>query len=138
MVHALQEACRLLAPGGTLIDVRPLSVDVPLEIVSPQGSQSAGLVDMSPDIEDDIAADNSFKEAVARGALKAVKLEVFDFAYYWNTVEEMKADFEERWKDGAILRKEVLRQARRLFKANLPGCRVWLGIRMQLAAYQQP
>jgi hypothetical protein len=137
MVHALSEARRLLAPAGTLVDLRPLSLDVPLEIISPQGSQSAGLVDLSPDIDDDIAADNTFKAAVLGGALQQVRLETFDFAYYWDTVEALKADFEEKWKGEAILRTAVLRQARRLFKANRPYSRLRLGIRMQLAAYRQ-
>jgi hypothetical protein len=136
MVHALSEARRLLAPAGTLIDLRPLCVDVPLEIVSPSGSQSAGLVDLSPDIEDDIAADNTFQEAVAGGNLKQVRLETFDFAYYWDTLREMKTDFEENWKDEAILREEVLRQARRLFRSHRPRPRLRLRIRMQLAAYR--
>ena len=38
MVHALKEAYRILAPQGIMIDVRPLSVDVPLEIIYEGGS----------------------------------------------------------------------------------------------------
>ena len=136
-MHALQEARRVLAPAGTLIDLRPICVDAPLEILTPQGSHSAGLVDMSPDIADDIAADNTFKEAVAAGSLKQVKLEEFDFAYYWETVDGMKADFEDRWKDDAILPAGVLRKARRLFKAHGLDARVRLRIRMRLSAYRQ-
>ena len=33
MVHALNEAWRVLVDHGIMIDVRPLCVDVPLEIV---------------------------------------------------------------------------------------------------------
>ncbi len=135
MVHALQEAVRVLDPYGVLVDVRPICVNAPLEILSPSGSRLAGLVDMSPDIEDDIAADNTIKDAVVSGTLTQVKLEFFDFTYYWNTVDEMKADFDERWKDDAILPEAVLEQAYTLYKSPGGNKRVRLRLRMKLGTY---
>ncbi len=135
MVHALQEALRVLDPHGTLVDVRPICVDAPLEILSSRRTEIAGLVDMSPDIDDDIAADSAIKEAL--GALKQVTLDYFDFAYYWNTVDEMKADFEERWKEDAILPEAVLEKAHSFYQSHRPSPRVRLRIRMKLAAFMR-
>jgi hypothetical protein len=137
MVHALHEARRLLAPGATLIDLRPLCVDVPLEIVTPRGSQSAGLVDMSPEIQDDLAADDTFRQAVTSGLLRELRQEFFDFAYYWDTLRQVKTDFEARWKGQAILPEAVYRQARRLCQSHRPRPRLRLRLRMKLSAYRQ-
>jgi hypothetical protein len=135
MVHALQEAWRVLVPGGIMIDLRPLCIDVPLEILTPAGSESAGLVDMSPDIDKDIASDTAIQTVIRDGLYEIVKQEYFDFAYYWNTVREFKADLDERWKDEVILPIEVLKQARAMFKKHREGARVRIRIRMTLAKF---
>ena len=135
MVHALQEAWRVLAPNGILIDVRPLCVDVPLEIVTPAGRESAGLVDMSPEIDKDIASDAATQVVVRDGLYNKIKQKYFDFAYYWNTVREFKADMDERWKEDVILSDEVLKQARTMCKKKRDGARVRIRIRMMLATF---
>ena len=135
MVHALQEAWRVLAPGGVMIDVRPLCVDVPLEILTPAGSESAGLVDMSPEIDKDIASDAAIQAVIGDGLYKMVEQEYFDFAYYWNSIREFKADLDERWKDEVILPIEVLKQARALFKKQQDDARLRIRIRMKLAKF---
>jgi hypothetical protein len=135
MVHALQEAWRVLVSRGILIDLRPLCVDVPLEIVTPSGSESAGFVDMSPEIAKDISSDAAIQAVVRDGLYKKMKQEYFDFAYYWNTFREFKADLDERWKDEIILPDEVLKQARTLFKKHQDAARVRIRICMTLAKF---
>jgi len=135
MVHALQEAWRVLVPGGIMIDVRPLCVDVPLEILTPAGSESAGLVDMNPEIDKDIASDAAIQAVIGDGLYKMVKQEYFDFAYYWNSIREFKADLDERWKDEVILPIEVLKRARAMFKKHQDDARLRIRIRMTLAKF---
>jgi len=138
MVHALKEACRCLAAGGTLVDVRPLSLDAPVEVLTQQGWESADLVDMSPDLPDDRAVDETLQEAIAAGTLKEVSLETFDFLDYWDHVEDMKAHFDEYWKDEAVLPEAVLERARRLYESQPAGTKVRLRRRMKLGAYTSP
>lgn len=137
MVHALKEAWRVLVSRGTLVDLRPLCIDVPLEILSPSGNESAGLVDMSPEIDQDIAADAATQAVVRDGFYKELKREIFDFAYYWNTVREFKADLDESWKDEVILPVEVLKLARAMYKKHRDGARVRIRIRMMLTKFMK-
>ncbi len=135
MVHALEEAWRVLVSRGILVDLRPLCIDIPLEILSPAGSESAGLVDMSPDIDKDIAAEAATQAVVRDGYYKELKRETFDFAYYWNTVREFKADLDERWKDEVILPADVLKRALAMYKKLGDTARVRIRIRMLLAKF---
>jgi hypothetical protein len=135
MVHALQEAWRVLVSGGILIDLRPICIDVPLEIIAPSGSESAGLVDMSPETDKDIASNTAIQSVINDGIYKKELQESFDFAYYWNTIRELTADLDERWKDEIILPKEVLKQGRVLYKKHPEGARVRIRIRMTLAKF---
>ncbi len=66
MVHALQEAWRVLLPNGIMIDLRPRSDNMPLEILHKDGIDSAGLVDMSPGLADDQAADEAIATLLSR------------------------------------------------------------------------
>ena len=135
-MHALQEGRRVLRPRGILIDLRPMSVDVPLEIVSEEGCESAGIMDMSPGIESDIQADNAVQTVVGSGDFKELSLETFTLAYYWKTVEDMKADVDDLWKDDVNLRDEVAQQARILFSRH-PDSRVRIRIRRRLARLEK-
>jgi len=138
MVHALHEAWRILVPQGILIDLRPLCDEAPLEIVFTEGSESAGYVDMSPNIADEIAADHAIDSVVREGIFMELKAEYFDIAMYWNTVKDMKADMDERWKDDVILREQVLRRAGTLFKKQREKApRVRLRHRERLVTFEK-
>jgi len=90
---------------------------------------------MSPEIDLDIAADAATQAVVRDGYYKEVKRETFDFAYYWNTVREIKADLEESWKDEVILPAVVLKRARAMYKKQGEGARVRIRVRMMLAKF---
>lgn len=135
MVHALHEAWRVLVPQGILIDLRPYCVDVPLEILSKEGIESAGLVDMSPDIVDDQAADAAISAVVGEGIFNELMSDYFDFAYYWNSVEEMMVDWDEKWKDNTILPEEVVQQASILYQKHDARARLRVRIRMKLVKF---
>jgi hypothetical protein len=137
MVHALKEAHRILVPHGIMIDVRPLSVDIPLEIIYRGGRESAGILDLSPDIDKDIAADRAIESVVKDHIFTQSKVEIFDFAYYWKTIKGMEEDLEEYWKDDVIVPEEVIQRAHMLFKKRHPQTKIRVGVQMKLGKYEK-
>ena len=135
MVHALKETWRVLIPQGIMIDVRPLSVIVPLEVVSNGKIIVAGEADMTPDLKCDIAADNAIDEVLGEGIFIRSSKEAFDYVYYWKTYHGMVVDFKERWKDEIIVSKKVLKRAKELYRQNYPHTRLRLPMQMHLAKY---
>jgi hypothetical protein len=137
MVHALKEAWRVVKPFGTLIDLRPISVDAPLLILIDSGWKSAGLADQHPDRVYDIAADRAMRIVVHELLFIRVKQKYFDINYYWNNLKECKRDIEGRWKDEIIVSKETWRQGRYLFKNGSGQRRVRIPFRKKITVYQK-
>ena len=137
MVHALKEAFRILAPCGIMIDVRPLSVDVPLEIIYQGGMDSAGMIDMSPDIGLDIAADQAIESVLRENMFTEVSKEYFNFPYFWKTIKEMKEDLEEYWKDEVIVSEAVIQQAREYLRKRHPDTQIRVEVQMKLSKYEK-
>lgn len=137
MVHALNEAWRVLIPRGIMIDLRPLSIDTSLDIIFKEKSESAGIVDMSPDIEDDIAADHAIESVIKEGIYKGLSTECFELTYYWKTVKGMMADYRERWKNDVIIEENVVRRGYELFRKHRPHSKVRLLMHMKLAKFEK-
>jgi hypothetical protein len=137
MVHALKEAYRILVPHGTMIDVRPLSVDVPLEIIYQGGRESAGMMDMSPDIELDIAADRAIESVLIDKLFTEISTELFDFPFFWKTIKSMQEDLEEFWKDDVIVPEEVFQHARISLRKRRPQTQMRVGVQMKLSKYEK-
>ncbi|HEX9027606.1 MAG TPA: hypothetical protein VF823_00440 [Anaerolineales bacterium] len=137
MVHALKEAARVLSLEGCLIDMRPLSIDVPLEVASPSGWQSAGPVDMSPGVPTDLVADNAVLQVVKEGIIKRVSLDRFESAYVWDTYEAMQAYIEERWSPDVIVPPAVAERAQSLAASQPGGGPLRIRLVIQLGVYQR-
>jgi hypothetical protein len=137
MVYALREAWRVLVPHGVMVDVRPLSVDVPLEIVYKGGCESAGMIDMSPEIHLDIAADDAIDTVSREGIFRETHKELFDFAFYWKTVKGMQEDLEENWKDELFIDKDVWKRAKKIIKQKHSQTQLRIAMKMKLAIYQK-
>ena len=136
-MHALKEAERVLVPKGTMIDVRPLSVNVPLEIIYKGGRESAGDIDMSPTIQYDFAADKAIEEVLKEGLYQEVFVEYFDFAFYWKTINAMKKYIDEKWTDQVIISEEVIELAREMLNKKHPQTQIRIGNRMKLGKYEK-
>ena len=137
MVHALKEAERTLVPHGTMIDLRPLSIDVPLEIVYDGGSDEAGKVDMSPEIDLDISADSAITTVTSEGIYTQLNEEYFSFTYYWKTVKGMQEDIAEFWEGEVNITEQVWQRARLLFNKRRPKTQIRLAVRMKLGIYEK-
>ena len=137
MVHALREAWRVLVPNGAMVDVRPLSVDVPLEIVYKGGRESAGMIDMSPEIHLDIAADGAIDYVANEGIFRETHRELFNFAFYWKTMKGMQEDLDENWKDELIVDEHVWKRAKKIIKQKHPQTQLRIAMKMKLAIYQK-
>jgi uncharacterized protein YeeX (DUF496 family) len=137
MVHALEETCRVLKPDGILIDLRPISVDVPLLILTASGWKSAGIPDQSPDRVHDLAADHALRIVLQDGLFTRVKRKYFDVNNYWNSLKALKEDIEDRWKDDVIVSTEIWQEARILFKNGSGQKRVRFPFRKKISVYQK-
>ena len=137
-MHALKEARRVLKQDGRMIDVRPLCIDVPLEVVYEGRSASAGVVDLSPDIARDIASDKALSIAFADQIIIETRLEDFTVSFYWNSIDEMKADLDEDWKDEVVITPNIWQRAGELLAAQPASAKLRLAIRTKLGVYKAP
>lgn len=137
MVHALMESWRVVRVGGRLLDLRPLASGWPVEIVSQDAEMLAGRLDDKKRIGEDTASNNAVSEAVQRGWFKKESEDIFEYAYYWDTVEEMIEYVGADWWNSAIVPENVMAEAHRL--VHLAGGQAEIRIRrsMVLASYRK-
>ena len=95
------------------------------------------MLDLSPDIQRDINSGRAIETILTAGIFKEEKVEFFDFAYYWNTLEEMLADVEENWKDEIVIPEAVLGRAQALLKKSRSKPKICFKVRMKLGVYEK-
>src|SRR5579864_3756200 len=91
MVDALQEACRVVVPGGMVVDLRPMSARYRLEVVTASVAAAVAEIEAYEAQDDDNAADAAVEQVVSSGWLLPGGTVQFDFEFYWDTVADMKA-----------------------------------------------
>jgi hypothetical protein len=136
MVHALEEARRVLRSGGVLIDVRPVVSQPLVEVLGSEGVSTAGRIDDSADLDDGIASDKALAHTLEQGWLQAQEHDSFHFAYYWDTPDEMFEYIAEKWTE-AVVPDEVFSQARALTSAAAPPVQLRIQIAMTITRYQK-
>jgi len=100
MVHALEETWRVLRSSGVMVDLRPLSQEVRVEIeTDPLTRIIAGELDESDWLEDDLAADRAGAEAIRSGRFRLVDQQQFDFRWYFESLDELVDYAGEKWDD---------------------------------------
>jgi hypothetical protein len=137
MVYALKEAWRVLAPRGVMVDLLPLSLDAPLDILFKEEKEFVGVADTSPDLDTEIAADRAIEKVVKEGYFRELSVDRFEVAYCWDTVRGMMADIRDRWKDDVIIEESIVRRAHELFRKHRGHKKVRFLIQMRLTKYEK-
>jgi len=137
MVHALKEAWRVLAPRGVMIDLRPLCLAASVDILFNEQKEFAGMADMSPDIDNEIAADQAINIMLSEGFYQDLSVDRFEIAYYWDTVRGMMADMRNRWKGDVIIEESVIRRAYELFRKHRGRKKVRFMLQEKLSKYEK-
>jgi hypothetical protein len=136
MVHALEETKRALKPGGMLLDLRPVVSYWPLEVFVDGEARFAGRIDDSADALDDAEADGAINAMVSRKLFSQIATDSFEYHYYWDTVEQMYADFQKKWGSDVKLLPEVLSEAKRLAACEGFESRVSIRRKMIMGTYR--
>jgi hypothetical protein len=138
MVHALEEARRVLVPGGILIDIRPLSGCWPIEVVSARGFQETGHVDDFPEpLKADQASNETMQEVESRGWFQREQEELFPFFYSWDTPSEMEEFVADDW-EGVIQLSDPARTATRSAWATADAdSRVQVRVKMLITRWKK-
>ncbi len=89
MVHALQEARRVLKPNGLLIDLRPWHFHRRVGLGLGRGWQLVGVLRES--LEDDYASDAAIDTVVRRGRFRTVSRRSFYLDRVMNSVTEFRS-----------------------------------------------
>jgi hypothetical protein len=113
MVNALCEAHRVLTPPGVLIDVRPVTEPIMVEVVIATRAVWAKTVDTYSAPEDVAAADAAVRHAVSRDWFVFETSLPFDFEIYCDSAAELRVYAEGRKLRGADIPYEELEERRR-------------------------
>jgi hypothetical protein len=131
MVDALREAHRVLTPAGVLIDVRPITVPIVVEVVIGTQAVWAKTVATYSAPQEVAAADAAVRHAVSREWLVSERSLRFDFEIYCDSASELRHYAEGRKLQGAEIPYEELEERRREFgtegqEARLRCSRPWM------------
>ena len=138
MVHALNEIHRVIKPGGTLLDLRPVEENWSVEVVDSAGWQASGrLTDMSVGKADDEAAFKAMREVESRGWYSKEKEERFAFFYYWDTPTEMKEFIDAEWDDFEKMDDDLYKKTRSLWAIANADARVRVRVQMHAALWRK-
>ena len=136
MVHALKEIWRVLAPGGVMIDLRPLTELPPVEVVADGQAASAGRLDEPQADPDDQAANEALAQVEREQVFICERRGAFVLSYYWDTPGEMKAHIDEKWTH-TRLPEEVLAEANRLVACAGADARVRVRRNMVISRWRK-
>lgn len=126
----------MLRTGGLVIDLRPITAEWPIEVVTTKAVQQAGRFTALPeDMEDDAASNRSFAEAEARGLFERQRQEQFAYSYYWDTPAEMKEYVDTEWEGWVTLSGDTIERARSLWALADGDARLHVGVGMLLTLW---
>lgn len=137
MVHALAETFRILENSGMMIDLRPLASGWPVEVLAKNLEFFAGRLDDRKRTKTDLVTNNAVLEAVQRGWFRKENEVFYEYAYYWDSVDKMKAFIVEDWSKAAILPNDVAVETKRVLKEAGPGAEIRIRRKMMIASYQK-
>ncbi len=138
MVHALDEIERVLAPGGVLVDLRPLLDRWSVEVAWAGGYEEAGrATDLPEPLADDAAANAAVAQFAASGRLQREREETFSIYYYWDTPKEMESYIAEQWDDVISIDESVWKNLRSRWAGAAADARPRLRVKMSITRYRK-
>jgi hypothetical protein len=117
MVDALREIRRTVVPGGTILDVRPISEQHMVEVVPASGAAAPlGGVDAYGALEEDRAANGAIEHALRHGWMIQESHATFAVEYWFDTAEDLDAfaRCSRRLREAAIASGEIEERRRQL------------------------
>ena len=138
MVHALDEVRRVLAPDGILIDLRPLTDNWRVEVVSLREVKRTGRVeDLPVQTNGDVAANAAIQAAEKRGWFKREQDELFPFFYSWDTPSEMEEFVDDDWSDFVGMEDDTRRATRSAWAVADGDSRVRVRVEVLIARWRK-
>ena len=137
MVNALREAQRVLTPSGVLIDVRPVTAPIVVEVIIATQAVWAKTVDSYSAPEDVAAADVAVQHAVSREWLAFEMSLPFNFEIYFDSAAELRVYAEARKLRGAEIPYEELEERRRALRAEGQAARLRCRRPWMLSTYRK-
>ena len=137
MVHALKEVWRVLVPRGSLIDLRPLAFNPPIEVIADGKVLGSGVVvDGSLRVPDDVASEAALQKVIDDGCFVCERTMSFECALYWDTIEEMRADAK-NWQRWRLPADSALAEVHQLMARTTGEARVRVRRPMVIARYRR-
>jgi hypothetical protein len=138
MVYALDEIRRVLVPGGSLIDIRPLAERWNVEVISARGSQATGRVEDLPEqVNADTASNEAMREVESRRWFQREQEEFFPFFYSWDTPSEMEEFIAEDWSDFIGLSEEAKKATRAAWAISDADSRVRVRVKILITRWKK-
>lgn len=135
---ALEEVRRVLAPGGTLIDMRAVLDSWPIEVVSLREVRKTTRVQDIPEgLEHDAGAERAIARAEQERWFKRESEGFFSLAYSWDTPSDMEADLDEDWQDFIVLEQDGRRATRSAWALADADARVRLKVKVLVARWKR-
>lgn len=135
MVDALREVHRVLAAGGRLVDIRPLSQDVRVDLVGPGKSANVGELDESEYRSADLDSDSRMQDGVRQGRFRQEGQIRVGFHWYFESLDAFVEYVTEYWEDR--LEDATLTRAAEALAASPPGTRIRVHKPIQLTWYSK-
>jgi hypothetical protein len=137
MVHALDEARRVLKPDGILIDIRPLNGKWPIEVASLREIKETGRVrDFPEPLNADRASNEAMQDVEARGWFARDRQEFFSYTYSWDTPSDMEEWIADEWEDFVAVEEEVKQATRSAWALGDADARVRLLVKMLITRWK--
>ncbi len=136
MVHALESIHRLIRPGGQLIDIHPSTELASIEIRLRDQISPAGWLHETDDYIEYEMADQALAAVVTGGLFQLERSGSFSFAWYADTLEELRNYLAEEWKD-AIIDDVTFMRAEELMRSIERDKEVILRERITIARYRR-